>query len=335
MIEHALQRFPGLRIPVVDGDFTLVYEPYPESPNTWMVNDHCLIRGEDGRIHYFGIENPFPTTSVALAHLAPELEPSDKPFLSTMHALIHGGLYRMPTHFRVGHAVADDILGPWTRLPAAHDGREEQRGFGAPFVVRHDGLYWMFVSTTGSGIFTSPDLEHWEPVEDATRWWDPEALSPTHRDPCILQLPDGLFLQYFAGRDPEGRHTVRLATSEDLKTWHRQEPCYVEEFDNAPTSFGLFESPFVKQVDGLYYLFVGFSHRHYYETFVAVSDDPYRFLPEHKITTVFSHAAELIDIDGRTYISSCGIEDPQCLNRSGLWMAGLKWMIAPPGPPDG
>ncbi|MFC1452703.1 hypothetical protein ACFLSJ_05080 [Verrucomicrobiota bacterium] len=326
MIEHAVRRFPNLRIPVVDGGFELVYEPDPEHPNTWMVNDHCLIQDEEGRIHYFGIENPFPATPEALEHLRPQLEPCDRPFLGTMHALIHGGLYGMPTHFRVGHAVAEHIRGPWTRLPAAHDGRKEKRGFGAPFVVRHEGLYWMFVSTTGSGIFTSSDLERWEVVEDATPWSDPDALSPTHRDPCILRLPDGRFLQYFAGRDPRQRHTVRLATSSDLKTWHGQEPCYAEEFDNAPTSFGLFESPFVTEVEGLYYLFVGFSHRHYYESFVLVSDDPFRFFPEHKITTVFSHAPELIEIDGRMYISSCGIEDPQCLNRSGLWIAGLNWL---------
>ncbi|NQT19865.1 MAG: hypothetical protein HQ592_09170, partial [Planctomycetes bacterium] len=77
---------------------------------------------------------------------------------------------------------------------------------------------------------------------------------------------------------------------------------------------------------GLYYLFVGFSHRHYYETFVVVSADPRRFLPEHKITTLFTHAPEFIEIDGVTYMSSCGIEDPQVLNRSGLWMSRIRWL---------
>ncbi|NOX52956.1 MAG: hypothetical protein GXP27_00660 [Planctomycetes bacterium] len=59
---------------------------------------------------------------------------------------------------------------------------------------------------------------------------------------------------------------------------------------------------------------------------MIVSDTPYKFLPENTVTTLFTHAPELIEIDGQTYISSCGFEDPQILNRSGLWIAKLRWL---------
>jgi hypothetical protein len=69
MIDDARRCFPEMRVPVVDGDFKLVYEPEPARPNSWMVNDHCLIRDMDGNVHFFGIENPYPSTRQALAEL--------------------------------------------------------------------------------------------------------------------------------------------------------------------------------------------------------------------------------------------------------------------------
>jgi beta-fructofuranosidase len=187
----------------------------------------------------------------------------------------------------------------------------------------------MFEPSAGTGIYTSSDLNNWKAVDDATEWGDRHVFGPTgHRDPCILRGDDGGFLQYFAAADAEGRHTIGLATSADLRHWSPEAPCYVDANlpPYAPSSFGIFESPFVMRHGGLYYLFIGFSHRHYYETFVVVSADPRRFLPEHKITTLFTHAPEFIEIDGVTYMSSCGIEDPQCLNRSGLWMSRIRWL---------
>ena len=142
-IDKAKDMFPKLRIPVIDGDIKLVYEPDPDHPNSWMVNDHCLIRDEKGMIHFFGIENPFPTTTQALEWLKADLQPSERPFIQTLHRLMHGHLYREGTHFRIGHAVANNIWGPWQRLPAALDGGDKKTGHGSPFVVRYENKYWM------------------------------------------------------------------------------------------------------------------------------------------------------------------------------------------------
>ncbi|MCH7559726.1 MAG: hypothetical protein IIB56_20055, partial [Planctomycetes bacterium] len=59
---------------------------------------------------------------------------------------------------------------------------------------------------------------------------------------------------------------------------------------------------------------------------IGVADNPFHLRPEDVITTLFTHAGELIEIEGVTYISSCGIEDPQIMNFTGLWIAKLKWM---------
>jgi hypothetical protein len=277
----------------------------------------------------FAIENPFPTWAEVCEWSPDRLKPSDAPLLPAVHNVLHGGLYcGRPTHYRIGHAVADNIWGPWQRLPAALDGRAEKRGHGSPFVVRHEGKYWLFGPTSGSGIYTSSDLMNWEEVLEGTKWFGEggAGFAPCHRDPCLLRLDDGTYFQYYAGSDPRNRNVVHVATSRDLIHWQGREPCYVHELPGVSAGFGAFESPFVCRRGRLFYLFVGFSHRHYYESFVAVSDDPYHFRQEHIITTVFSHAPEIIEINGESFLSSCGIEDPQLFNRSGLWLARLAWL---------
>ncbi|NOY82855.1 MAG: hypothetical protein GXP31_17800 [Kiritimatiellaeota bacterium] len=327
MIAEVLREFPEVELPVIDGAMRLVYEPDPSRPNTWAVNDHCLIQDRAGRIHFFGTENLFATTAQALAWLSDMLAPSERPFIQTLHKLIHGHLYRPGIHMRIGHAVAEDIWGPWKRLPAAFDGRDIGHAYACPFVVP-DGEQYRIFGGGLDGNHVSPDLYSWVRADEETVWEDPSGLNFRNmRDPCILKLEDGPHLMCFAGTDARGRHTVGLASSADLRKWRREGPCYVEELSpDAPASFGIFESPFLLKRGELFYLFVGFSHRHYYETFVVVSRNPRRFLPQHKVTTVFSHAPELIEIGGETYMSSCGIEDPQCLNRSGLWMCKLRWV---------
>ena len=332
MIQDVINGFPDVSVPVLDGGFKLVYEPDPEHPNTWMVNDHCIIQDSEGIFHYFGIENPFPSTTEALEWLKEDIKPSQRPFIQTLHRLMHGHLYRPGTHFRIGHAIANNIWGPWKRLPAALDGGTDRLHHGAPFVIKHDDKYWMFESEGSmndnalTGIFTSTDLKTWIPVTDATPWRDTHVFGlPGHRDPCIIQLDNGTFLQYFSGSDPDNRTTIGVASSTNLRIWRSEAPCYIEDIPGAPFS-SILESPFVLRRGRLYYLFVGFSHRHYYETFVVVSENPYSFSDKHKLTTLFTHAAEFIDVDGETYMTSCGIEDPQLLNRSGLWLCKIRWV---------
>ena len=326
-IDKIKETYPGVRIPVIDGDFPLVYEPDPENPNTWFVNDHCLIQDEEGRIHYFGIENPYPETRDAWKWVKNEINDGDRPFVRTLWQLMHRHLYtgwskgEIVTHYRVGHAVADNIWGPWERCEAALEGKKEKKSFGSPFVAEHNNQYWMLLPSE-TGLAVSDDLMQWKVIEADTKWND---LGAGHRDPCVIKLTDGTFLQYYAGSDPEGRQVVNTARSKDLSKWERIDPCFVRDIPEAKWS-GVLESPYVLKKNGLYYLFVGFAHRHYNETFAVVSDNPFHFEMDNIITTIFSHAPEFIEIDGDTYMSSCGIEDPQYLNHSGLWISQIRWL---------
>ena len=323
-IREIKQRLPGVEIPVIDGEFKLVYTPDPARPQTWGINDHCLFRDPQGRIHFFGIVRPFPKTSEAVDLVQRELKVAGRPFLETLRLVkgryLYGGV---PAYGYIGHAVADDIFGPWRRLEPALDRRPKKRRYSSPFVVGWKSRYWMVLPST-TGLAVSDDLDHWEEHPTETPW---NAIGEFHRDPCVLQLDDGTFLQYYAASHPKGKNlqSISVAKSVDLRKWERLAPCYVRRIPNSPFS-SMFESPFVFRHKDLYYLFVCFAHRRYYETLVIVSDSPYRFLPENTVTTLLTHAPELIDIDGQTYISSCGIEDPQMLNRSGLWIAKLRWL---------
>lgn len=122
----------------------------------------------------------------------------------------------------------------------------------------------------------------------------------------------------------QDEEVINLSVSTDMVNWNMIEPCYSTRLSEV--DFGIFESPFVYKKDDLYYLFVCFAHQRYYQTFVVVSDDPYHFIEENIITTLFTHAPEIIEVEGQTYISSCGIEDPQLMNFTGLWIAKLSWL---------
>ncbi len=318
------RRLPGVEVPVIEGEFKLVYQADSSFPQRWGINDHCLFRDPQGRIHFFGIVRPFPKTAEAAELVQREMKAADRPFLETLRLIkgryLYGGIR---AYGYIGHAVANNIWGPWQRREPALDSRPKGRQYGSPFVVSYKGRYWM-VLPSATGLAVSDDLDHWQEHPTETAW---RALGKGHRDPCILRLDDGTFLQYYAANDPRGNdwQSVSLARSRDLLKWERLEPCYVRRLPNGP-SWAVLESPFVFRRNGLYYLFACFAHRRYYETLVVASDTPYRFLPENTVTTLFAHAAELIEADGQTYITSCGFEDPQILNRSGLWIARLRWL---------
>jgi beta-xylosidase len=324
-LDAIIQRFADLEMPVIEGEYQLVYEPDPQKPHHWFVNDHCLIRDDEGRIHYFGIENPYPTTEQALEWrwVSKQLEEKERPFVRTLYRMMGGHLYNRHTHYRVGHAVADSIWGPWTRHEAALHGGEEKKHFGSPYVVKHGGKYWMLLPSA-TGLAVSDDLMKWKVAKSKTNW---EKMGKGHRDPCVIKMADGTYLQYYAACEDTKKHQVlHVARSKDLLEWERLEPCYQRDISEKGHWCSLYESPYVLERKGLYYLFVCYAHRRYYETWVVVSDNPYKFEPRNTITTIMAHAPEFIEIDGQMYISSCGIEDPQGLNRSGLWIAKLRWL---------
>jgi len=319
MLRELAKRYPGVELPFIDGPFELVYEPNADDPPTWYVNDHALFAAPDGKVHFFGIQNPFPKVDDAIESLASHRgEMSTWPQAVTYMKKL---LYKPATHRYCGHAVADHPMGPWTRhdpVLVAETAAGEM-SIGAPFVVEHGGRFWMMLDSREL-LAHSRDLYHWQRAETPI---DRNRLGKNWRDPCIQKLPDGTYLMVFCSSHESGRSGVGVASSRDLVTWEPHGHCLVTE-DYCPWSAN--ESPFLVPRGGLFYLFYTFAHRHYYETRVLVSNDWRHFDPEAVITTLYAHAAEILTFEGQDYISCCGMEDPQYLNRHGLYLARLNWL---------
>jgi hypothetical protein len=301
------------KIPWIRGAFRHVLHPPGQQEaqrrdprSRWYINDHCFIVDEANRIHWFGITNPFPAS---------------------------GSFYGPGTHRNIGHASANAPNGPWTEHPHAISIPETSKVVVAScFVVRHGDEYVMLYDSDvrGPGLYLarSKDLSNWTTVDDLP----PIVAAHATRDPCIIKIEDGRYLLYVTGGST-GAGRIYVGTSTDLAHWTWGEPALLAD-DSVRA--GRMESPFVHCHEGVYYLFVNYSHRQYEETIVFASADPTRFDWQQPLSTLFGHASEVLSWNGMTYITHCGLEDQHWSEIGapyGLWLADLGW--APQGDPGG
>ncbi len=263
----------------------------------WYINDHCFYVADDGTIHWFGITNPYPGN----------FEIS----------------YAPGSHRNIGHATATKPFGPWTEHENALTTPEGSDDcIGASFVVKHQDQYIMLYGyNTGFHIAVSKDLNTWTTLDKPRVTL---GLAGT-RDPCIIKLKDGTYLLY-AAAGQQGGAGVGLASSTNCIDWKKEAPALVS---NVPGEWGSLESPFVLFRDGWYYLFINHSHRQYEETIVFASRDPKKFDWSKPLCTIFGHASEIFEFDGKTYISHCGIEDLHWRDTGapfGLYLTELGWL---------
>ena len=273
------------------GAFTKIYDPSNGEKDRWYINDHTFIRAEDGRWHLFGITHREPAKA------------QDEKFFA--------------------HATAPDLLGPWKRqafvLPV--DEKLGEIVVWAPYVLRHDGLYWMYYCAGGKQhtkyhihLATSTDLFHW------TRHSANPMVADGYdaRDPMVFRYKDKWVLYYAATSAPTGGyHTVKAATSSDLVHWSGA----TEVFRSAEkgTYGGPTESPFVVERNGKYYLFVC-TNQGYNETAVYESESPLHWDLENVVGKFAAHAAEVIHTaDGKWYVSRSG------WGQGGVYLADLTW----------
>ncbi len=183
----------------------------------------------------------------------------------------------------LGHASTADFVRWQTHEPCLYvrPGSWDGGHVIAPFVLEHDGRFWMFYAgctvdnTQRIGLAVSQDLFTWERVGDGPLIRPEEygwAFCPTRggascRDPHVLRVGDQ-FLLYYTAITREGRACVALATSTDLLNWQDCGPCYVAE-DLTPC-----ESSNVQEMGGRYYLFFGGHVEHWS---YVVSDNPWRW----------------------------------------------------------
>ena len=298
--------------------FRLVYQPEGR-----YVNDHSFVRGPDGKWHLFHIVGP-----------------------------IGRSCYDDGAEISFGHAVSSDLL-TWGAQPdvlAIDPGsRHEPHHLFAPYVIAHEGVYYLFYSGINLDlkmesmcVATSRDLYAWEkhpanPVfRPSTAWAQYRPGSGTWaccRDPHVIPHPEYGFIMYYVTwmRDTHFRLVaLGAALSDNLLTWQDAGPVMVREFasDFSTTSM---ESPCVVFREGLYYLF----YKHRDGTRLAVSDDPLCFTDKEDEPFSPAHACEVFEAEGRWYVSHCSreLEDVghQYSDRTqGLWLAGIEWESGTP-----
>ncbi len=287
---------PGRYLPVVLGAMQRVFVP----ADTRYLNDHTLVRGDDNLWHVYGI------TARASQGIA-----GQRQFL---------------------HGTAPELMGPWTERPdilvLAPD---EPSRTSAPHVVREAGewlMFWYHNVQDGGRLARSRDLSTW------TR--DPRPV-PGSRDQFAMRLDDGRWLLYtsWISQEADGIHdAVALYESTSATDWSGarlslalRNPAVCRTND----CWGWYESPFVVELGGYFYLFVTFTSSapsHYDRTWVYRSRDPRRFDPE-PITELRAHAGEVVRDGDRMYLSSAGWPWIIGEERRGLMLAQLGWVPAP------
>lgn len=279
---------------VTAGPFTTIYDPSVGEPEQWYINDHTIVRDREGQWHLFGITHR---------------EPAD-PFDET----------------ELAHATAPDLHGPWTKQVSALtvDPEYGETHLWAPYVVEHDGSYYMFYAGGGAdrtsavmNLAISTDLYQW--TRQPTLFRD----GYDARDPMVARIGEKWVMYYCATSAPEGgHHVVAYRTSGDLLHWGERHIAYTDP--TSGTEAGNTESPFVVHHDGWWYLFIG-PRPDYVGTDIFRSDNCFRFRIGAKVGHIASHAAEVIEDNGQWLITSAG------WGQGGVKLASLNFPRAHPG----
>ena len=264
--------------------FKKIYDPSVGEGKQWYINDHTIIKGEDGW-HLFGITHE---------------EPSD-PINEVICA----------------HAFTPDLLNtPFEKVKPNFKAEKEhgEQHFWAPHVIKHDGLYYMFYCAGGLDghdkyrlhLATSTDLKVW------TRHPENPLLIDGFdaRDPMVLRVGNKWVMYYTCNSTPQGgNHCVAAVVSDDLIHWGDKRIVFTSPI--VGTYGGPCESPFVEKVNDTYFLFIG-SYTgnlgycgNYSDTAVYASKDPFSFGGE-PVGRIMSHAAEVLKTNGEYYITHCG-----------------------------
>ncbi len=278
------------------GEFRKIYDPSwvraDGKKESWYINDHTFIRAEDGQWHLFGITHKEPAN---------------------------------PMHERfLAHATAPDLFGPWTKQAPVlqSDKKAHEIVTWAPYVLRHDGMYWIYYCAGGASdgtqyrihLATSKDLWNW------TRHAANPMLMDGYksRDPMVMKFEDGWLLYYVATSTPRGgNHTVKVVSGRDLSHWSNPREVYRDA--ETGTDGGPTESPFVVAHNGKYYLFVCTNHD-YNETAVYESATPFHWDAVNLVGKFPAHAAEVIETaGGKWYVSRAG------WGEGGVYLAEFTW----------
>lgn len=281
-----------MNTPYIADEWKILFKP---EENGNYVNDHSIVIGSDGRWHLYGITS----------------------------------FEGIPSHERYFvHGVGESLDKPFAEV-----GRSIDRGTlaWAPCVINKGDNYYMFYGPSPTSLAVSFDMFEWFGTNVSLK---DEPLMGAHRDHFVLKISDDEYLMYIVGVY-EKRGAVSCFSSSDLITWNF-ENFALTSGEKAPLkpAWGAFESPFVVKKDGLFYLFVTYtdcSDATYNDTLVFCSNDPKNFGiyngddGTNPIAKLQAHAAEVIEYDGKFYITTCGWNTKPNPNRGAVSIARLEW----------
>lgn len=201
----------------------------------------------------------------------------------------------------------------------------------APCVIERDGLYYMFYGPSPTKLAVSFDSGDWFGQEISVEGLPPMAC---HRDHFVLQTGENEYIMYAVGVK-DRKSSVCCMTSPDLLHWQFKGYALTSGED-APLnpSWGAFESPYVVEKDGMYYLFITYtdcSKSTYHDTLVFASETPFSFGEYNggnggavPITKLRCHAPEIIKENDKYFITTCGWRRSS-FTKGKVKIAELKW----------
>jgi len=269
-----------------------------ETGLNWYTNDHCFIKGSDGKWHAYGIIGWLP------------IDPWG----------VENNLF---------HISADSLISDnWEEHNYALTAKEGvEKVLWAPHVFYKDGVYNMFYNAgnlhANADSFASWGTLHKATSTDMFNWKRHEFNTlfggPGHARDSYLMKYKGVYYYYYTGtvNSVDLRSTVMLRTGPDLDHWSGPGIVHIEP----PFGYwgGNAESPFVVNYKGRFYLFICYASE-YNRTLVYWSDNPTDFPNENFVCELNVHAPEIIDGgDEGLFISNTGWD------KKGLFLAKLRW----------
>ena len=282
-----------MKIPYISGEWKVLFKP--EKFGNY-VNDHTLVKGPGGEWHLYG------TTSL-------------------------GGQSYQERYFV--HATGESL-----DIPFSEVGKPIDKGTlaWAPCVINSSENYYMFYGPSPTSLAVSFDMYEWFGHKVVL---NNEPLMAAHRDHFVMKTEDGRYLMYAVGvYNKTG--AVSCFSSNDLLVWDF-EGFALTTGKEAPLKpgWGAIESPYVIRKDGAYYLFVTYtdsSSETYNNTLVFCSENPLDFGEYNgeadgakPITLLEAHAPEIIEKDGKYYITTCGWLEKPVPHKVCVSIAQLEW----------
>ena len=285
-------------IPRIAGPWRELYVPRSGGD---YINDHTLVRADDGTWHLFGITSP-------------EGKPSHERHFA------HGSGPSLAAPLEHRGIVLDDGVRAWAPAAVRGDDGTWHMLYG-PAPTRH-----AITSDLGSG-------EWWDsPVEIVGA-----PLFALHRDHMVLRLDEDTWLMYGTGRQ-HGSSSISVFVSNDLCQWRYVQQA-VRSDRTAPLNpaWGALESPFVVRRGATFHLFTTYTDcraENYHQTLVLSSTNPYDFgrltaasWEDTVDTVVHAHAPEVVQDpgSGEWFITSCGWAGDGAHQEGGVAIASLAW----------